>query len=107
MGSVGKLNKYNPMHFMRNGRLLLLFAAMACAGNCAAVNGLTQITWQPHALSNGSPVLFEIKASTRVHAVSGLWMGHNVSFFRSTADKAWYGLAAVPLTAKAGSYELR
>jgi murein DD-endopeptidase MepM/ murein hydrolase activator NlpD len=34
-------------------------------------------------------------------------MGHSVSFFRSSANKGWYGLAAIPLTAKAGSYELR
>lgn len=42
-----------------------------------------------------------------MRAVSGLWMGHNVSFFRSTADNEWYALAAVAITAKAGWYELR
>jgi murein DD-endopeptidase MepM/ murein hydrolase activator NlpD len=34
-------------------------------------------------------------------------MGHNVSFFRSKINKGWYGLAAIPLTAKPGAYELR
>lgn len=81
---------------------------MACvAANGASRNSLSSVQWQPHALTNGSPVLFEIKASARVRAVSGMWMGHSVSFFRSTANKGWYGLAAIPLTTKAGIYELR
>jgi murein DD-endopeptidase MepM/ murein hydrolase activator NlpD len=81
---------------------------MACvAGNCAGRNASPSVQWQPHALTNGSPVLFELKASARVRAISGLWMGHNVSFFRSTKNQEWYGLAAIPVTLKAGSYELR
>jgi murein DD-endopeptidase MepM/ murein hydrolase activator NlpD len=89
-------------------RLPLLFVGMACvAANGASSNGLSSVQWQPHALTNGSPVLFEIKASARVRAVSGMWMGHSVSFFRSTANKEWYGLAAIPVTTKAGAYELR
>jgi murein DD-endopeptidase MepM/ murein hydrolase activator NlpD len=65
------------------------------------------VQWQPHDLTNGSPVLFEIKVSAKVSDVSALWMGHSVRFFRSAANKGWYGLAAVPLTTKPGSYELR
>jgi murein DD-endopeptidase MepM/ murein hydrolase activator NlpD len=34
-------------------------------------------------------------------------MGHSVSFFRSTETKRWYGIAAIPLTTKKGSYELQ
>jgi murein DD-endopeptidase MepM/ murein hydrolase activator NlpD len=103
MVSVEKLNRCAEYC-----RLLLLFAGMACgAANGASRNGLSSVQWQPHALTNGSPVLFEIKASARVRAVSGMWMGHSVSFFRSTVNKGWYGLAAIPVTTKAGAYELR
>ncbi|MGH9515040.1 MAG: M23 family metallopeptidase [Terriglobales bacterium] len=63
--------------------------------------------WQPHDLTNGSPVLFEIKASAKVREVYGSWMGHNVTFFRSISNKGWYALAAIPLTTKPGIYELR
>jgi murein DD-endopeptidase MepM/ murein hydrolase activator NlpD len=77
------------------------------AANCAINNGSPSVQWQPHDLTNGSPVLFEIKASAKVREVSGLWMGHSVSFFRSASNKGWYGLAAIPLTTKAGLYELR
>jgi murein DD-endopeptidase MepM/ murein hydrolase activator NlpD len=88
--------------------LLVLFAGIACvAGNCSSPNASANVQWQPQVLTNGSPVLFEIKASAKAQAISGLWMGHRVSFFRSTTNKGWYGLAAIPLTTKAGSYELR
>jgi murein DD-endopeptidase MepM/ murein hydrolase activator NlpD len=94
--------------FNKNCRFLLLFVGITCAAaNCARSNGLPGVQWQPQALTNGSPVLFEIKASAKVRTVSGLWMGHSVSFFRSAANKGWYGLAAIPVTAKPGSYELR
>jgi murein DD-endopeptidase MepM/ murein hydrolase activator NlpD len=103
MVSVEKLNRCAGYC-----RLLLLFVGMAfVAVNGASHNGLSSVQWQPHPLTNGSPVLFEIKASARVRAVSGMWMGHSVSFFRSTANKEWYGLAAIPVTTKAGAYELR
>lgn len=108
MASDWKVNRHKPIRFVRSCRLLILFVGTACAAaNCASGDGSPSVKWQPRGLTNGSPVLFEIKASTRVRAVSGVWMGHNVSFFRSTADKEWYGLAAVPLTTKAGPYELR
>ena len=87
---------------------MLLFVGTACiAANCASSNGQPALQWQPHTLTNGSPVLFEIKASAKVGAVSGMWMGHSVSFFRSSTNKKWYGLAAIPLTTKPGPYELR
>jgi murein DD-endopeptidase MepM/ murein hydrolase activator NlpD len=100
--------KYLAGRAVRSYRLLFVFVGMACvAANCASINGSPSVQWQPHALTNGSPVLFKIKAPARVHAVSALWMGHTVSFFRSTANRGWYGLAAIPLTAKPGAYDLR
>jgi len=102
------VRKYFATCFVRNCRLLLLFLGIAATtANFARANGYSNIQWQPHAVANGSPVLFELKASPKVRVLSALWMGHSVSFFRSTTNKGWYGLAAVPLTAKAGIYELR
>ena len=100
--------RYIANRLFRNCRRLLFFVGMACvAANCASTHVSPLLQWQPRALTNGSPVLFEIKASTKMRQVSGLWMGHNVSFFRSTVNKRWYGLAAIPLTTKPGPYELR
>jgi murein DD-endopeptidase MepM/ murein hydrolase activator NlpD len=103
-----RFNKNRAIGVVRSCQLLLLLLGMtSVAANCATTNGSSGVQWQPHALTNGSPVLFEINTSTRIRAVSGVWMGHTVSFFRSSANKGWYGLAAVPLTTKPGSYELR
>lgn len=103
------LDMKNQVSFLlRSCQLLLLFMGMACApANCASTNGVPLVQWQPKVLTNGSPVLFEIKALPKLRKVSGLWMEHSVSFFRSTVNKEWYGLAAIPLTTKAGAYELR
>jgi murein DD-endopeptidase MepM/ murein hydrolase activator NlpD len=66
------------------------------------------VSWQPLSLSNGSPVLFEIRAPAKLQSVSAAWMGHDVSFFNpSTAGKVWYGLGGVSLTTTPGSYDLR
>src|ERR1700760_2804687 len=101
--------KHSANLLARNCRLLLLFVfvGMACvAANCDTAGQAPSVRWQPQALSNGSPVLFEIKAPVKARALTGQWMGHSVSFFRSTANKEWYGLAAIPLTTNAGAYEL-
>lgn len=92
----------------REFQIFLLLAAVTCAS--VSTQGATKSSafeWQPRTLTNGSPVLFEMKTSPKLRALTGLWMGHEVIFFRSAADKRWYGLAGIPLTTGAGSYNLR
>ena len=73
--------------------------------------GRTHVTpdlkWQPTSLTNGSPVLFEVKAPAKLHAASAAWMGHSISFSYSVADKVWYGLGGISLTTAPGTYDLR
>src|ERR1700686_1622348 len=66
-----------------------------------------ELNWQPISLSNGSPVLFEVKAPAKLQAVSAAWMGHSLSFAYSAADKVWYGLGGISLTTASGTYDLR
>jgi murein DD-endopeptidase MepM/ murein hydrolase activator NlpD len=63
------------------------------------------VTWQPTKLVNGSPVLFEISAATRVKHLAGSWMGHPVSFF--PARKLWIALAGIPVETAPGFYDLK
>jgi murein DD-endopeptidase MepM/ murein hydrolase activator NlpD len=84
---------------------LLVLAGCSVCGQ-AATKTAPVFQWEPRALTNGSPVLFEIRTPARVKAVTALWMGHNIEFFRSSTEKRWYGLAGVPLTARPGSYDL-
>jgi murein DD-endopeptidase MepM/ murein hydrolase activator NlpD len=66
-----------------------------------------ELNWQPISLNNGSPVLFEINAPSKLQAVSAAWMGHILSFSYSAADKVWYGLGGISLTTVPGTYDLR
>jgi murein DD-endopeptidase MepM/ murein hydrolase activator NlpD len=66
-----------------------------------------ELKWQPMGLSNGSPVLFEIKPPAKLRAVSAAWLGHSISFSYSPADMVWYGLGGISLTTTPGAYDLR
>jgi murein DD-endopeptidase MepM/ murein hydrolase activator NlpD len=86
----------------------LCFAlGLSAAGSQGSASRASAFEWQPHTLTNGSPVLFEIKTPAKLRAVTARWMGHNITFFKSAADKDWYGLGGIPLTTAAGSYDLR
>jgi murein DD-endopeptidase MepM/ murein hydrolase activator NlpD len=95
----------------RRRQLALLLISIALASLQVTGQGRTHLTpdlkWQPTALSNGSPVLFEIKAPAKLRAVSAAWMGHSLSFSYSPADKVWYGLGGISLTTTPGAYDLR
>jgi murein DD-endopeptidase MepM/ murein hydrolase activator NlpD len=95
------------LHSNRTAALVLLITTQMCLASNGFCATHGNIQWQPQVLTNGSPVLFQINASAKIHAVSALWMGHSVTFFQSTGNKRWYGLAGIPVTAKKGTYELQ
>ena len=61
---------------------------------------------QPARLVNGGPVLFQVKPPQRLESLSGIWLGHEVSFSFDTASKTWFALAGVSLETAPGSYPL-
>ena len=63
------------------------------------------VAWQPAKLVRGSPVLFQVSLPL-AQSVSGEWMGHKLSFFRSENGTSWYALAGIPVETKPGSYDL-
>ena len=87
----------------------LVIAFNFSAGSAAAgIRGTaTTVRWQPAKLTNGSPVLLEISAPRSAQSVSATWMGHNLSFFRSSAGRSWYGIAGVPVETGPGAYDLQ
>jgi murein DD-endopeptidase MepM/ murein hydrolase activator NlpD len=86
--------------------LMFLSLSLPCA-TATAQAGSAAVRWQPVKLANGSPVLFQVAAATSVKSISGLWLGHNVTFFHVPKSKIWYGLAGVSLETKPGNYDLR
>jgi murein DD-endopeptidase MepM/ murein hydrolase activator NlpD len=64
------------------------------------------VKWQPAKLVNGSPVLFQVTASSKVQSVSASWLGHDLAFFHPVDGKLWYALAGVPVETTPGRYDL-
>jgi murein DD-endopeptidase MepM/ murein hydrolase activator NlpD len=64
------------------------------------------LQWQPPQLVNGAPVVFQVKPSARLNALSGRWLEHNVFFSYDATSKTWYGVAGVSLETHPGIYDL-
>jgi hypothetical protein len=63
--------------------------------------------WEPVKLVNGSPVLFRVTAPKQVTALTGNFLGQDLSFRLSQSCHCWYALAGVSLATKPGRYTLR
>jgi biotin carboxyl carrier protein len=84
---------------------LLLVVASLSAG--AQPRGTWSAQWQPVKLVNGSPVLFRVTAPKQVAALTGNFLGQDLSFRLGQACHCWYALAGVSLATKPGRYTLR
>src|SRR3979411_1614545 len=60
-----------------------------------AASGTVKV--QPIRLVNGAPVLFQVKAPTRVQSLRGTWLGHEISFSLVSASKTWVALCGIRL----------
>jgi murein DD-endopeptidase MepM/ murein hydrolase activator NlpD len=63
--------------------------------------------WEPVKLVNGSPVLFRVTAPKQVSALTGNFLGQDLSFRASQTCRCWYAFAGVSLATKPGRYTLR
>jgi murein DD-endopeptidase MepM/ murein hydrolase activator NlpD len=57
-------------------------------------------------LVNGAPVLFRVKSSFRLDALTGNWLGHQIVFSFDSSGKTWFALAGVSLETAPGRYAL-
>jgi murein DD-endopeptidase MepM/ murein hydrolase activator NlpD len=62
---------------------------------------------QPVRLVNGTPVLFRVTTPKPVGALSGTWLGHEITFSFDANSKSWFALAGVSQETKAGTYPLQ
>jgi biotin carboxyl carrier protein len=62
--------------------------------------------WEPVNLVNGSPVLFRVTAPKQVAALTGNFLGQDLSFRLGQSCHCWYALAGVSLGTKPGRYTL-
>ena len=83
----------------------LFLLLTTCSSSLLAENA--SIQWHPLKLTNGSPVLFRIPAARNVKSISGVWLGHELTFFPAAREKSWYALAGISLQTLPGTYALR
>lgn len=72
----------------------------------AQPRGTWSAHWEPVKLVNGSPVLFRMTAPKQVAALTGNFLGQDLSFRSSQSCHCWYALAGVSLGTKPGRYTL-
>ena len=70
----------------------------------------TSVRWilrnQPARVVNGAPVLFRVTTPQPMHALSGKWLEHEISFTFDATQKAWFGLAGASQETKPGTYPI-
>src|ERR1700741_3857258 len=62
---------------------------------------------QPPRLLNGAPVLFQVKAATKLDSLTGTWLGHELTFSYNPSAKMWFALAGVDIERTPGKYKLQ
>ena len=78
---------------------LFLVALPAQAANWTA-------TARPARLVNGAPVLFQVKAPTKLDALTGSWLGHQITFSYNPFTRTWFALAGISIETTPGKYAL-
>ena len=91
-------------HRIHFALILLLVGSVTLTARAATV--FKSIAWTPQELQTGSACLFAVQLEGSPAKLSGTWMGHDVSFFRSHDGRVWYGLAGVDVEALPGTYPL-
>jgi murein DD-endopeptidase MepM/ murein hydrolase activator NlpD len=79
-----------------------LLLASAHAAAAPASGWLLQ--YQPARIVNGSPVVFRVRPPKPVRALSGTWLGHDLSFSFDPKQKTWFALGGASLETKPGVY---
>ncbi len=84
---------------------LIAFVLLAFA---ASLSAETAAHWtvgtEPARLVNGTPVLFRVTTPKPLRALSGNWLGHEISFSFDAIHKSWFALAGASLETKPGAY---
>ena len=91
---------------MRHRSFAILFLLAASLAVVAAEPAaISNFSYQPQILVNGSACLFAVTLKGTPQKVTAQWMGHELAFSPG-AGGTWYALAGVPIESKAGNYDL-
>ena len=84
----------------------VLFSSLFAVAIPAANAAKWAVRAQPAHLVNGSPVLFQVKTTSRLQSLNGSWLGHEFPFSFDAKSKTWLALAGISLETDAGIYSL-
>jgi murein DD-endopeptidase MepM/ murein hydrolase activator NlpD len=93
--------------FRRQLPIVCFLLAVTSLSAGAPQRGAWSAQWEPVKLVNGSPVLFRVTVPRRVTALTGNFLGQDLSFRASQSCHCWYAFAGVGLATKPGRYTLR
>ncbi len=83
---------------------------LSCILSTIAIPRASAAGWtvhaQPSPLVNGSPVLFQVRAPSRLQSLNGSWLGHEFPFTFNPKKNTWFALAGISLETSPGSYAL-
>lgn len=93
--------------YFRRWPLAAIFSGLilSCGFASAAATTWTVRT-QPVKLVNGGPVLFQVKAPSKLESLTGTWIGHSLTFSYDSSTKLWFALGGVSIETKPGKYPL-
>jgi murein DD-endopeptidase MepM/ murein hydrolase activator NlpD len=95
---------------MRGWRTILPISLFLVLVLFLSVFPVSAASWNVHAqpprLVNGGPVLFQVKSPTRLRALNGTWLGHEIAFSFDAKSKTWFALAGVSLETAPGTYAI-
>jgi Peptidase family M23 len=88
-------------------RLLLACAFFGWPGFVLASHAASwTVRAQPARMVNGAPVLFQVKPPAKLEALTGTWLGHQITFNYNAPTKTWFALAGVSFETTPGKYAL-
>jgi murein DD-endopeptidase MepM/ murein hydrolase activator NlpD len=94
------------LHALRTPILDLITVLLLAAAPASAAVPWT-VTAQPARLLNGAPVLFKVRAPSRLNSLAGKWLDHDLSFTYDASTRTWFALAGVSFDTKPGKYNLQ
>jgi len=94
----------NRSPFCRQHSIVTFALCLVTAHPAAAANW--NATVRPARLVNGAPVLFQVKPPAKLDALSGTWLGHQITFSYDVSTKTWFALAGISIETTPGKYAL-
>src|ERR1700733_2263403 len=100
LSSQGEARRHRQRQFVLI--CVLLLSGTGLPSSAAPWNALAQ----PARLVNGAPVLFQVKPPAKLQALSGTWLGRQLTFSYDASTKMWFALAGVSFETAPGKYAL-